>query len=158
MLRSIRDQDHILAKAVQDHAYHGARSPQRDSHLLPAVHSKMLLSIDGNIKGGVLLCALKGFVRNSDLRHLIHTVVAHLPVRAVVRHQIVVVTVPDQAVWGDGVLLSPAAQDLFSLEVIVKILKGDGAPGGDGGMEPVHIEVNALIHHLDPAADKHLPL
>ena len=118
----------------------------------------MLLSVRGNIKGGILLRPLQRVVRDGDPRHLIHTVVAHLPVCAVVRHQIVVVIVPDQSVGRDGVLLSPAPQDLLPLEVVVKILKGDGPPGGNCGMEPVHIEVDALIHHLDPAADKYLPL
>ena len=158
MLLPVGDQNDVLAKPVPDQLSLVLPPPEGDPHLLAAVHAKVLLAVLGQLKIGVLVLPVPVQTGDHNLGHLVHPVVAHLPVGVVKGHQIVVLTVPDQPVGGDHIPLPLLAKHLSPLYIVVEILEGDGLLRGDGGVQLVHIVVDALVHHLDAARDKHLPL
>ena len=158
MLLPVGDHDDVLTEAVPDQMGLVPPAPEGDPHLLAAVHAKVLLSVLGQLKVGVLVLPLPLQAGDHELSHLVHPVVAQLPVAVVKGHQIVVLAVPDQAVGGDHIPLPLLTKDLLPGDVVVKIFEGDDPLSGDGGVELVHIVVDALVHHLDAARDVDLPL
>ena len=158
MALPVGDEDEILPEPVEHHADHPGLSPEGNGNLLAPVHSEMLLGIVGGIKSFLRLAALSWEGGENDLPHLIHPVMAQLPLVVVKGGQIVIFVVPDQAEGGDGIAPALLPEDLLLFHVIVEVFKGNDLLCGDGHVEFIDIVINALVHGLDPAADIDLSL
>ena len=73
-------------------------------------------------------------------------------------NHVVVLAVPDQAVGGGHIPPAPLTVHLLPGDVVVKIFEGNGLPAGNGGMELVHVVVDALVHNFNAPVNVYLPL
>ena len=160
MVGAVRDQDDLLAEPVQHDPHHAVVAAQADLALPAAEHAEVLGGVGGHVEGGAVqvLPLLQLQTGDGQLGHLVHPVVAHLLLGAVPAHQVVVLTVPDEAVGKDGVPPPVPAKDLLLPHVVVEVAEGHRLPGGQGGVELVDGVVDALVHGLDPPVHVDLPL
>ncbi len=73
-------------------------------------------------------------------------------------HEIVIIVVPKQGIWGDGVELSVMPVDALLGGRVIEVAEGYFLPLRDGGLDSVYIQINALVGGLGTAVDVEMPV
>ena len=145
----------VFAEPVQHHL----RQPVIEADVqLPqgaVVHSKGVDAVLGKVQlhpAGGLLCGQGPLLLHPDPLHPVHPEVGDA-VLGVVADEVVVVLPPGEGIGTDQVILAAAPGDLLPVRPVAEVAEGDLPLLGDGGVDGVHVEVDALVGGLGPAPD-----
>ncbi len=148
----------VLTKAVYEHAAHAVVHVELDFFLLAAVHAKGRLGIRRHVKILELLGAVALLVDGVGLEHLVHTVMFNRLAEIVKGNQIVILVVPGKRPGAYREPFSLVQDVLRFIRLPGEVFEADLPVVLDGVVDLVHAVIYALVHGLDPAVDKDLPL
>ena len=158
MFRIRRDHHDFLPEPVDDHPGQAVVHQQLHLLLLPAEHAEALLGVIRHVQLPEMFFPLTGLIAHPNMEHLIHPVMPDLPGVGIVTHQIIILIIPGQPPRTDVIPGAVPPQLHFLLHVPLIVLEPDLLILRDRIVDGIHCIIKALVHRLDPAGYKDLPL
>ena len=152
------NQGNILAEAVNDDSGLVVAAFQRHAGFLPSEHAEDGLGVLCHIKAFEGFLSLAPCLDNTQILHLIHTIMLDFVRSCVITNEVVVFVVPHQAPGADLIQRAIMPQNRIALEIPLEIVEGDLFAVRDGRVDGIHVVVDQLVRSLDSSGYNDLPL
>ena len=146
----------ILPETVDNAVHEEVFTEQPDLAFLAVEHGELLRKIRRHVK--ILWLLHGGFLRYLQAVDAVYPELCDLLPMVVEAHEIVIIVVPKQGIWGDGVELSVMPVDALLGGRVIEVAEGYFLPLRDGGLDSVYIQINALVGGLGTAVDVEMPV